>query len=327
VADDERMQISRLTTRGLAALLFLGVAVTGASASASAQTSTTSTSATTGATTTTSGSSGGNGITRADLGSARPANAPGQELYLQRVTIAPGAKLPEHYHQGTQVARILAGVLTYDIASGSATVTRKDGSTQTVTAPATVKLRTGDGLVETEGLEHHGSNSGKKPVVIEIASLLQAGAPLSTPVGQGATGTPLHVTADLDSQSRNLHTAGADGSVTYGWNQLVGTATVDGQPVGVELLGNVSYVKGSGPIFGFVTYTFADGSTLGVQFQGSGVASSNGDETTFAATLGVVGGTGRYASATGTGIFTGSRKAALGTTVASTFDLTLTGAS
>ena len=35
-------------------------------------------------------------------------------------------------------------------------------------------------------------------------------------------------------------------------------------------------------------------------------------------------GTGRYASATGTGIFNGSRKAALGTTVSATFDLTIT---
>ena len=115
--------------------------------------------------------------------------------------------------------------------------------------------------------------------------------------------------------------------MTYGWNQLVGTATVDGQPVGVELLGNVSYVKGSGPIFGFVTYTFADGSTLGVQFQGAATATASGDETSFAATLGVLGGTGRYTSATGTGIFDGSRKAALGTTVASTFTLTIAGAS
>ena len=67
----------------------------------------------------------------------------------------------------------------------------------------------------------------------------------------------------------------------------------------MELLGNVSYVKGSGPIFGFVTYTFADGSTLGVQFQGAATATANGDETSFAATLGVLGGTGRYATATG----------------------------
>jgi len=308
------MQIPRSMTRAFVALVVLVVLATAGVAVAQ--------------TTTTTGSANGNsGITRTDLGSALPANSPGQQLYLQRVTIAPGAKLPEHFHQGTQVAHIISGVLTYDVASGTAAVTRADGKTETVTAPATVQLRRGDGLVETQGLVHHGSNAGKKPVVIEIASLLQAGAPLSTPVGAGATGTSLELAADLESQSRNLHTVAADGSVTYGWNQLVGNATVDGQPVGVELLGNVSYVKGSGPIFGFVTYTFADGSTLGVQMQGAATATSTGDETSFAATLGVLGGTGRYATATGTGVFTGSRKAALGTTVSATFALTIAGAS
>ncbi|MDQ1432304.1 MAG: hypothetical protein QOF40_2906, partial [Actinomycetota bacterium] len=49
------------------------------------------------------GTTTSNGITRAALGEATPANAPGQVLYLQRVTIAPGAKLVEHFHQGTQV--------------------------------------------------------------------------------------------------------------------------------------------------------------------------------------------------------------------------------
>ena len=127
-------------------------------------------------------------------------------------------------------------------------------------------------------------------------------------MGQSATGTPLEVEAEL-SRSRGTSTPSVPTArSTYGWNQLVGTATVDGQPVGVELLGNVSYVKGSGPIFGFVTYTFADGSTLGVQFQGAATATANGDETSFAATLGVLGGTGRYATATGTGIFNGSRR-------------------
>jgi quercetin dioxygenase-like cupin family protein len=307
------MQISRFMTRALVSLAAVVVLVTGGAAVAQ--------------TTTTVGASSSNGITRTAMGQAQPANAPGQELYLQRVTIAPGAKLPEHYHQGTQVAHVTAGVLTYDIASGTATVTRTGGKTETVTGPATVKLRTGDGVIETQGLEHHGSNTGRKPVVIELAALLQEGAPLSTPVGQGATGTTVHVATELESQSRMLRTVGADGSVTYGWNQLTGTATVDGQPVGVELLGNVSYVKGSGPIFGFVTYTFADGSTLGVQFQGAGTASANGTGTSFAATLGVLGGTGRYASATGSGIFNGSRTAALGSTVSATFDLTITGAS
>ena len=318
-------------TRAFAALVLLGAVVSGAVVSGAVVSGAVvsgrgGAAAVAQATTTAGTTTGSNGITRTDLGSTPPANSPGQELYLQRVTIAPGAKLPEHFHQGTQVAHILGGVLTYDIASGTATVTRAGGTTETVPAPATVTLRKGDGLIETQGLVHHGSNGGKRPVVIEIASLLQAGAPLSTPVGESATGTAVELTVALESQSRNLHTVGADGSVTYGWNQLVGTATVDGQPVGVELLGNVSYVKGSGPIFGFVTYTFADGSTLGVQMQGAATTTSNGDETSFAATLGVLGGTGRYATATGSGVFTGSRKAALGTTVSATFDVTLAGA-
>ncbi len=268
-----------------------------------------------------------NGITRAALGQASPENAPGQVLYLQRVTIAPGAKLVEHFHEGTQVARIVSGVLTYDIASGSATLTHVDGESESLTGPTTVKLRPGESLVETQGLVHHGSNAGKKRVVIELAALLQEGAALATPVGEGATGTPLTLTADLESQSRTLHTAGADDSVVYGWNLLTGTATFEGAPVAVEMLGNVSYVKGSGPIFGFVTYTFGDGSTLGVQMQGSATSSADGSNTQFAATLGVVGGTGRYVRATGTGTFAGSRRADLGTTVAATFDLTVAGAS
>ncbi|MDP1805779.1 MAG: hypothetical protein Q8K72_11470, partial [Acidimicrobiales bacterium] len=60
------------------------------------------------------------GVTRVRLGQASPANAPGQTMYLERVTIAPGARLTEHFHQGTQVARVVSGVLTYNIISGTA---------------------------------------------------------------------------------------------------------------------------------------------------------------------------------------------------------------
>lgn len=266
-----------------------------------------------------------NGITRTQLGRAQPANAPGQTLYLQRVTIAPGAKLAQHFHEGTQVARIVTGVLTYDIASGSAVVTRSNGKPTTYDAPATIRLRPGDSIVETEGLVHHGENNGKSPVVIELASLLHAGAPLSTPVGTGVSGTAVHVVATLDSLSRTLAMVGPDNARVYGWNQLAGTDPANAG-VGVVLLGNVNYDNGSGPIFGFVTFTFADGSTLGVQMQGAAVAAADGTSTRFAATLGVIGGTGRYLSAEGSGTFTGSRAAALGTTVSATFDLTITSA-
>jgi quercetin dioxygenase-like cupin family protein len=123
-----------------------------------------------------------NGVTRTELAEGAPANAPGQTLYLQEVRIAPGAKLPTHYHQGTQVASVRKGVLTYEIVSGSATVTRADGTTETFDAPAKIRLTRGDALLEPETDVHLGSNDTKKPVVILVAALLAEGAPLATPV-------------------------------------------------------------------------------------------------------------------------------------------------
>jgi len=123
-----------------------------------------------------------NGTTRIELAEGTPANAPGQQLYLQEVRIAPGAKLPTHFHQGTQVASVRKGVLTYDIVSGSAQVTRADGTVETFDGPASIKLRKGDALLEPETLVHFGANAGKKPVVVLVAALLAQGAPLATPI-------------------------------------------------------------------------------------------------------------------------------------------------
>ncbi len=264
----------------------------------------------------------GSGVTRTPFGEATPANAPGQKLYLQQVTIAPHAKLAEHFHQGTQVARVVSGTLTYNIVSGTAAVTRANGQAENATGPTTVLLQPGDSLVETASLVHFGANDTAMPVVIELAALLEQGAPLATPVGTGTTGTALHLTTALASQTRTLLTAGPKGSVTYGWNRLTGTATLNGKPVAVEMLGNVNYTAGNGPFFGFITFTFDDKSTLAVSMQGLAVQGSNG-ASTVAASLGIFAGTGRYEKATGTGTFTGSRSATVGATVDSTFDLTV----
>jgi hypothetical protein len=263
-------------------------------------------------------------ITRTVYGQTSPENAPGQDLYLQRVVIQPGAKLPEHFHQGTQIATVQSGVLTYNVESGEAIVTRAGGKPATVKAPSVVTLRKRDSLVETQSLVHFGSNKGKKPVVIDLAALLAHGAPLSTPVGSGNTDAKaFHAETTLSSQSRTLHQVGANGQKTYGWNQLTGNATVDGQPASVELLGAVDYDNGSGPFSGFVTFTWADGSSLAASMQGLTTVDTGTSTTNFAATLGVVGGTGAYANTTGTGTFIGSRTAALGGDVAATFDLGL----
>jgi hypothetical protein len=268
------------------------------------------------------GSSPAPTATRDELGEGEPLNAPGQTLYLQRVTIPPGVALPEHFHEGTQVARVRTGVLTYEVLSGAVTITRRDGTVETVQGPATVKIRAGESLFEAESLDHRGSNAGKKPVVIEVGALLRTGAPLATPIGSAAEGTALTVEAELTSQATQLTNVGANGAVTYGWNRLTGTATDASGPVQVELLGSVAYRDGAGPFSGFVTFTFADGSVLGTQIQGVATKDAAG-ATQFASTLGVIDGTGRYLGAKGSGRFTGSRDAALGQPVKAKFEITI----
>ena len=164
---------------------------------------------------------------------------------------------------------------------------------------------------------------GKKTVVIELAALLHDGAPLSTPVGTGATGDTMRLETTLSSQSRTLYQVGPANESTYGWNRLTGTSTLDGQPVSIEMLATVDYTKGNGPFSGVITFTFADGSTLGVSMVGSTTAQPNGTDASFASTLGVIGGTGQYVNTTGNGTFAGTRSAALGTDVGAVFTLQL----
>ena len=311
----------RLLTLPVAAFAAL-VLIAASAGAASAQTSTTTT--TTAAAPKTGDKSSANGVTRLILGVAEPQNAPGQTLLLQDIRIAPGAKLAQHFHQGTQLARVTKGTLTYTLDQGSAIVTAPGGTPETITAPKTISLTPGSVLVENAGLLHHAENQGKTAVVLNLTALLQTGAPLATPAGEGTPGTQLDVSADLQSQTKLTRTVGASNEKTYGWNDLVGTATVAGQPVVVDLQGTVDYVKGSGPFGEFVTLTFADGSVLATRMQGTATAATDGS-TTFAATMSVIGGTGTYANATGSGVFTGSRTGELGAPVQVKFALTLAG--
>ena len=130
--------------------------------------------------------------------------------------------------------------------------------------------------------------------------------------------TTIQLSAPLTSASKNLHSVGT--ATQYGWNQLVGTSTNSGETVGVEMLGNVAYTNGAGPFFGFVTYSWPDGSTIGVRMNGSATPGNDGT-TSFSSPLTVLGGTGRYATAKGTGSFTGTRSGVLGSPVESRFTL------
>lgn len=125
-------------------------------------------------------------VVRDRLGATKPENAPGQELFLEQVTIAPGARLATHYHEGTQVAHVVSGELTYNIVRGTATVLRADGPEQ-ATGPTVVVLRAGDGVVETPDVVHFGANNGDEPVVIVLAALLADGAPMATAIDDEPT--------------------------------------------------------------------------------------------------------------------------------------------
>jgi quercetin dioxygenase-like cupin family protein len=117
--------------------------------------------------------------------------APRRTMVLSRVKVEPGAKLATHHHLGTQISRVTAGVLTYTVRKGSATVRRGDAEAnpqlvRTIKAGQTAQIHAGEWLVEQASDIHEAANRGSTPVVIYLATLLQAGAPPATPVSLGS---------------------------------------------------------------------------------------------------------------------------------------------
>ena len=256
-------------------------------------------------------------ITRQVIGQVEPANAPGRSLILERVVVPPGAEAAVHFHEGTQLVRVEEGAIRYRVTSGAAEITRRDGTTETLSAPDSTRLAAGDVFVEEQSTVHEFRNPTGRRAVLGLAALLRAGAELSTPVGAtDPTVQRLEFSVDLTSQSRSLFTLGPGGIDTIGWNRLSGTTIVAGETVGIDFLANVDYERGSGGFFGFFVMTWPDGSTLGVSLEGTATSLAGGADTSFAAALGVPGGTGRFVDRTGSGLFTGHRDAALGGAVA-----------
>ena len=132
-------------------------------------------------------------------------------------------------------------------------------------------------------------------------------------------------TVDLASQQQVLQRVGEGEASVYGWNRLTGETEIDGERVSVEMLGNVSYTRGNGPFFGFVTLTFPDGARLGLRMEGATTALPDTADAEFHGSLKVLGGTGAYTSATGTGRLDGTRQARLGGLVRMDFNVRLGG--
>ena len=153
------------------------------------------------------------------------------------------------------------------------------------------------------------------------ATSLVALAGLAGSPAQAAKARTLVFDVDLTSAGTTLETL--PGDVTYGWNDLQGPTRWGKSAAQMRFLGNVDYVSGTGPFGGFVTVTRADG--VKIAFSVSGWATSPETSGTanakFRGTLTVIGGTGPYAKATGTGTMAGYRKSALGSPVELTFSV------
>ena len=134
--------------------------------------------------------------------------------------------------------------------------------------------------------------------------------------------TKFHVS--LTSQGTTLFQVGRGGNITYGWNHLTGTATSDSGDIGVELLGNVQYTDGVGPIFGFVTLHFVSLSDAGFRWNGKATKGSGG-ATEFRAKMKVIGGNAALTGVKGTGSFNGGRAGTLGSAVELDFVIKLAG--
>lgn len=161
----------------------------------------------------------------------------------------------------------------------------------------------------------------RRLVATLAAAALVALAGLAGAPAQAAKSKVLVFDVDLTSAGTTLETL--PGDVTYGWNDLQGPTRWGKSSAQMRFLGNVDYVSGTGPFGGFVTVTRADGVKIAFSVSGwstspetSGTANAK-----FRGTLTVIGGTGPYAKATGTGTMEGYRKSALGSPVELTFSV------
>lgn len=113
-----------------------------------------------------------------------PIGGAGRALGLSKVVIQPGAKIPLHYHEGTQVSYIASGTLTYTVATGSVDVMTGPGDSGTlvrkIKAGQTGKIKAGQWIKEVPSEHHRANNFGKEKIVIYLANLLKKNASPST---------------------------------------------------------------------------------------------------------------------------------------------------
>jgi hypothetical protein len=148
-------------------------------------------------------------------------------------------------------------------------------------------------------------------LVALTASLL---APAASAAGEAAATadkvTTLTFSMTLAAESKDESTIGRN---QYGYTVLTGTSTIGGSAVSIERLSVYQYASGSGPIGGFLTLSWPDGSTLAMSAGGQTQQEANGAHVY--ATLRVFAANGRWKGFDGVGLMEGVRKGPIGTPV------------
>ncbi len=145
---------------------------------------------------------GATGTTAALMGVGQPVAAPGLELSLRRITIAPGGRVPAHSHPSALVIFVESGSMGYTTLGGTAQLTR--AATVGTPTPAEampvgteVILSPGDWLF-AEDPQGDVRNAGDDDMVLLISGLTRVGEPFTTfmtdadmiGMEMGATPTP-----------------------------------------------------------------------------------------------------------------------------------------
>lgn len=132
-------------------------------------------------------------------------------------------------------------------------------------------------------------------------ALLVCGVALALGSAQGAVAGEQVLDFSLVTRAMDVKTeklAGIEG-LAVSTGRYAGTAVfADGRIANKEFIFSFDFRKGAGPFFGYSTYTFVDGSSLNLRFEGT---LAPGKPMRGAYT--VLGGSGAYAGASGNGHF------------------------
>jgi quercetin dioxygenase-like cupin family protein len=115
----------------------------------------------------------------AQLLNATPVGDGSQTLVLGRIILAPGGAFANHTHPGTLAVTIESGSFGLTLAQqGEMTITRADGSQETMTTGEQYTLAPGDGFIET-GMIHSAANLSDGDTTVLLAGLIDTGQPLT----------------------------------------------------------------------------------------------------------------------------------------------------